>query len=237
VAISFVAKATATASSIGTTSLACSVPTGTADDDVMIALISRASSASTVNTPSGWTVLPGFPAQNTNGTTLCGFYRVAASEPGSYTWSGSAQKWCIAVSSYRGVDTSTPINDSAAAVDTTSRAAHASPSVTTTIADCWIATGYCDRGIASASTWSTPSGLTSRSGNLTTTGSNCVSLATFDTNTDEPTGSYSYTSTASASQSNACMGTIALTPAGAIVAAPQAVPLILRQAVARSTLR
>ncbi len=213
-AISFVATATAVNSTITTTSLACNVPAGTANNDVMVAVISRPSSSATVSTPSGWTVVPGFPVQNTNGTTMAGFYRVAASEPASYTWSGSAGKWCIATMSYRGASTSTPINTSSAAVDTTSRAAHTSPSITTTVASCWLIAAYADRGTSSADTWSTPTGHTSRSGNLSVTGTNNNSLATFDTNAGQTTGSYSYSSTASASQSNACMATIALAPAG-----------------------
>ncbi|MGW0795914.1 hypothetical protein [Streptomyces sp. NPDC002692] len=233
-AISFVQVATATNSSISTSSLACNVPTGTANGDVMVAIISRASSSATVSTPSGWTVIPGFPVQNTNGTTLCGFYKVASSEPASYTWSGSAQKWCIATMSYRGVDTGSPINVSSAAVDTTNRAAHASPSITTTVANCWIVAGYGDRGSTSASTWSTPSGLTSRSGSLTTTGTSDNSLATFDTNAGQTAGAYTYSSTASASQSTACMCTVALAPAGP---PPQPPPVVVRQAVQRAACR
>ncbi|MFJ6540511.1 hypothetical protein ACIQMP_07685 [Streptomyces sp. NPDC091385] len=203
----------------------------------MIALVSRASSSGTVTTPSGWTTIPGFPTSNANGIALYGFYRVASSEPSSYTFSFSIGKALIVISSYRGVDTTTPIHQSAAAADTTNRTAHASPSVTTTIADCWIVTAYSDRNNVSSDTWSTPAGLTSRSGNIVATGTQNNSLATFDTNADEAAGTYSYTATASASQNNACMCTLALAPGAAPAPAPQAVPTILRQAVARSALR
>ncbi|MEU6513633.1 hypothetical protein [Streptomyces sp. NPDC046978] len=230
------ARTTAVNSTITTSSLACSVPAGTASGDVMVALISRPSSGATVSTPSGWSILSGFPVQNTNGTTFCGFYKVAASEPASYTFAGSTGKWCIAMATYRGVDNGTPIHASAAAIDTTSRAAHASPSVTTTVADCWILTGYCDRGTSSASTWATPSGLTSRSGSLVTTGTSNNSLATFDTNADEPTGSYSYSATASAAQNNASMCTVALAPASAVPAPPVPAAVLL-QAASRAALR
>ncbi|MEU5596680.1 hypothetical protein [Streptomyces sp. NPDC020298] len=233
-AISYVNTATATTSTPSATSLACNVPANTADGDVMVAITSRPSSSATVSTPTGWSALPNFPTTNSNGTALYGFYRVASSEPASYTFSFSVGKICISISSYRGVDNTTPINASSATADTTNRSAHASPSITTTVASCWLIAGYCDRGTASASTWSTPTGLTSRSGNLTTTGTNNNSLATFDSNGGQSTGSYSYSSTASASQSNACMCTVALAPAGPT---PPIAPLLLRQAVARSALR
>jgi hypothetical protein len=203
----------------------------------MVALVTRPSSSGTVTTPSGWTTVPNFPVTNTNGTALYGFYRVASSEPASYTFSYSLGKAIVAISGYRGVDNTTPIHQSAAAADTTNRAAHASPSVTTTIANCWIFTGYTDRSSVSTDTWSTPTGLTSRSGNLTVTGTNNNSLATFDTNADEPTGSYTYTSTASASQSNACMCTIALAPLVTLPPPSGPQPLILRQATPRASLR
>ncbi|MER8030725.1 hypothetical protein ABTZ78_17400 [Streptomyces bauhiniae] len=237
-AISYVAAATVANSTISTTSLACNVPSGTAAGDVMVAVISRATTGSTVSTPSGWTIVPSFPVTNSNGTTLLAFYRVAsASEPASYTFTGSAQKWCIAICTYRGVDNTSPINASAAAADTTNRAAHTSPSVTTTAANCWVLAAYCDRGTSTASTWSTPSGLTSRSGNVVTTGTSDNSLATFDTNAGQAAGSYSYASTASASQSNAAMGTIALAPAVILPPPSGPPPLILRQATARASLR
>ncbi|MFI1535564.1 hypothetical protein [Streptomyces anandii] len=235
--ISYVATATAVTSTITDASLACNVPTGTTDGDVMVAIVSRPSGTATVSTPSGWDVLSGFPVQNSGGITLAGFYRVASSEPASYTFSFSTGKCLIAISSYRGVDNTTPVHQSAAATDTTNRTTHTSPSITTTVANCWTIAGYADRGFTSASTWSTPTGLTSRSGNLVTTGTNDNSLATFDSNADKTAGSYSYASTASASQSNACMCTVALAPAPPSVPAPQAVPLVMRQAVARSALR
>ncbi|MFJ6085159.1 hypothetical protein ACIQI8_27500 [Streptomyces sp. NPDC092369] len=235
--ISHVATASAVTSTPTATSLACNVPAGTADTDVMIMLVSRASGTATVTTPSGWTVIPNFPVTNSNGTALAGFYRVASSEPASYTVAFSTGKAIIAISSYRGVDNTTPIHQSAAAADTTTRAAHTSPSVTTTLANCWIVAGYVDRGSITASTWSTPSGLTSRSGSLVATGTNNNSLATFDTNSDQPTGSYSYSSTASGSTNTATMCTVALAPAPPAAAAPQAIPVCVRQAVMRAALR
>ncbi|MFE5140323.1 hypothetical protein ACFRDV_22045 [Streptomyces fagopyri] len=232
-AISFVAAATGVTSQITDTTLACSVPSGTANGDVMIALISRPSSSATVTTQAGWTIISGFPISNTNGTVLTGFYRVASGEPASYTWAFSTGKCCIATMSYRGVDTVTPVHKSAAAADTTTRTGHTSPSITTTIANCWTIGGFCDRGTSSSSTWTTPSGLTSRA-SLGTTGTSDNSLAVFDSNGALAAGAYSYASTASQSLSTAAMCTLALAPAPPT---PPAQPVILRQAMARSALR
>lgn len=101
------------------------VPTGTVNGDVMLAFINGYKSGGTTvsvpNTPAGWTLLPG---ESTGGDKSAGgggagnaalgvYYRIAASEPASYTFSNNAAGDAyldVAISAYSGVDTSSPFN-------------------------------------------------------------------------------------------------------------------------------
>ncbi len=96
------------------TSLDLSKPTGTVQNDVMIAAITiTGGSGVTFTAPSGWTSI-----QNTNTASneikTQSWYLVAgASEPASYTWTWTGgQRAAGAIMSYSGVDTASPIDQS-----------------------------------------------------------------------------------------------------------------------------
>lgn len=136
-AISFVAAAkfptSYPGSSNNTSSNNVAKPTGTAEGDVMIA-ICQSGGGVTHDDPGGWTLYDSYSHSTANLVNTI-FYKVAgSSEPSSYTFtddSGSVTPMCTAILTFRGVDTSEPINAindaETAGTDTVS-----TPSVTTT---------------------------------------------------------------------------------------------------------
>lgn len=207
-AIAFVNAQTAQLNAANTT-LACNTPSGIADGNLMVTIL-ELNAAVTVTPPGGWTHATGFAV--TSGTNvLDAYYRVASSEPASYTWSFGSAKCNIACLGYSGTPASSPVDVSNAASTTSPSAS--TPTITTTGSADWIISAFSDRDSAAGSTWTTPAGTTPRA-NLLNTGSSEGSLAVFDTNGTVAAGSYSYSSTASTTQSNAVAGIIAiLTPA------------------------
>jgi hypothetical protein len=114
-------------------SLTLSNPTGTVQNDVILASISiSGGSAVTFTAPSGWTSI-----QNTNtaGNEIKtqSWYKVAgASEPSTYTWSWTGNQRAVGVIfSYANVDTSSPIDTSGSQANTSSTTITA-PSITPT---------------------------------------------------------------------------------------------------------
>lgn len=100
------------------------VPTGTVDGDIMIAAVGQAVTM-TLTPPGGWTLIQSF----TGGPSLAVYYRIASSEPASYTWTTAANSRAV-VATYRGasaVDVSS-INNGSSATPTAS-------SITTTAAN------------------------------------------------------------------------------------------------------
>ena len=107
----------------GSTSVTVNKPTGTAEGHVMLAVVGvRGGSGVTVSAPAGWTQIN----TNNSGTTLRSttFYKVAGASEGSsytFTWSGS-NKASGVISTYSGVDTSSPINAQASQANSSSMA-------------------------------------------------------------------------------------------------------------------
>lgn len=82
-------------------------PSGTVENDIMFALLSRDNSANPITPPGGWTLL------GTSSGSYWLYYRVAsASEPDSWdwTWTSNAYLRGIIVSFYGGFDTADPID-------------------------------------------------------------------------------------------------------------------------------
>lgn len=96
---------TTTAYTDAGTSVSPTLPTGTADDDIMFALVYANNGISSA--PSGWTSLG-----NDSTTKFYLYYKLASSETGPYQWSqGSSGKMRAQVVIYRGdFDTSDPID-------------------------------------------------------------------------------------------------------------------------------
>lgn len=123
-AISFVAESLTSGQNTGAVSAVVSVPTGTADDDVMIAYgfaINGSASVPTITVPSGWTTIDEDDDVSEGGATkfkVGMYYRVASSEPSNYTWTypldTGTQRIVFQIATFRGVDTTTPLDDAAA---------------------------------------------------------------------------------------------------------------------------
>jgi len=132
-AITFVASATKTYGSTQS-SITIDKPTGTAEDDVLIATLHMASTG--VTAPSGWTLI--LENDDTgNGVDIRSYYKAAgASEPADYTWTLDTNKDVAGVvMTLRGVNTASPIDAQSGAADQTGTGTTATASSITTTAD------------------------------------------------------------------------------------------------------
>lgn len=156
-------------------SLTVNVPTGTVADDVMIASITVRPCSNTnggactvtLTPPAGWTQIrltdqTGGGGTGGFGNRLVVYQRVATgSEPASYTWSFGGTPLHAgavgAISSYSGVDTTSPIvaeNGQA----TASAFTHATPDINTgTVTNTMLVTSH---SANSGATWTPPGGMT-----------------------------------------------------------------------------
>jgi hypothetical protein len=155
-------------------SLSLPKPTGTVQNDVMIAAITiRGGSGVTITAPNGWTSI-----QNTNtaGNEIKtqSWYKVASgSEGSSYTWTWTGARAASGVvASYSGVDPNTPIDTSGSQANS-SATTHTAPSITPTNGSNYLVVIY---GISNSYPISSTSPLTDRgysassgSSNLTAT--------------------------------------------------------------------
>jgi hypothetical protein len=154
--------------------LTIAMPTGTVQNDVMIASIAfRANSGSLssdigITPPAGWVLVRRMDNPNTTYNGLVVYYRVAgSSESGSYQWTFSCSATCSTygfqaaaggIVSFSGVDTANPINVENGQ-NTPASYNLFTPNVTTTVANAMLVTSH---AVANADTWqsSPPSGMT-----------------------------------------------------------------------------
>jgi hypothetical protein len=123
-AIAFVA---ASAYASGASNVVISKPAGTANGNLLIAFVAvqdtGGTTRSSVNTLAGWTAIVNATSATNGGsfTNIYAFWKVAASEPSTYTWVGTAGSGATIsgfdgmIRTYSGTATSSPINFSAAA--------------------------------------------------------------------------------------------------------------------------
>ncbi len=132
--ITFETVATATDNTGNATSLAISKPTGTAEDDLLIAVVS-VDGSETFTPPAGWTEID--QGQCASSACTLGVWRLAAgaSEPSSYTFTLASPKKVVgAILRYSNAHVESNVIDvsgSATGTDT----APTAPSVTTTVAN------------------------------------------------------------------------------------------------------
>jgi hypothetical protein len=111
------------------TSLILAVPSGVADGDLLLAVVSIRSVVA-ITPPAGWTLQIGGNYQ------YSAYTKIAASEPANYTWSWTgATNTGGAIAAYRGVDQTTPMD--AAASSTSGKA----PSLNTVTANALVVVG------------------------------------------------------------------------------------------------
>src|SRR5690606_2750085 len=108
---------------------------------------------------AGWNLIRLVTQGSGNSNRLASYYRVAnAAEPASYTWTFSASNSGAVggIASFRGVDTTTPIDDEAGQATGTGLG-HTAPSVTTSLDGGMLVTAH---ELSSAVTWTPPGGMT-----------------------------------------------------------------------------
>jgi MSHA biogenesis protein MshQ len=149
-------------------SISINKPAGTILNDVMIASIGFSPNTLTVTgVPAGWTLVNRVDNTNANANSLA-VYRLAAgaAEPASYTWTFSAAGYLAgAILTFSGVDTANPLdtpevkggNCTQQGSCATATLSHATPSVTTTVANMMLVTSHT---YSSAGTWTPPGGMT-----------------------------------------------------------------------------
>lgn len=154
------------ASSIATgssaSSLTVNVPAGVQNNDILLAQVMLGSSQA-VTTPAGWTLLAGPLADyTTSSVNAYVFWRVASSEPASYTFSFSGSANSVGcMLAYSGGDPSDPIDDIQTAVDSSLSTSHNASAVTTSRGGNLIVVLW--GGFESNDfTWTPPSGMTER---------------------------------------------------------------------------
>jgi hypothetical protein len=165
-AIYFRSAAASDNGSGGAATLSLGVPSGTAAGDVMLAIVTSANTTAPA-TPTGWTKVTAASTSLGSGS-LTVFSRVAGSgEPTSYSWSlGGTFEASGEVSTYVGVDNTTPVQ--VASVNSGNSKTATAPSVTTTANNAMVvaALGYNSVGVI---TVTDPSGTTRRGADLSPT--------------------------------------------------------------------
>jgi hypothetical protein len=117
----------------GSASLVLTKPAGTVDGDVMLVFLGMGDDLRVFSAPGGWTELHQANDADSHCRIAC-FYKVASSEGADYTFTTtSAPEWTGSISSFSGVDNSTPISASAIASDNTGGSREASPTYSNTI--------------------------------------------------------------------------------------------------------
>lgn len=198
------ATTTNNTTSCNTQSVTVNVPAGTVNGDVMVVGVQYGGSTQ-MTTPSGWTLINHVNNSFSTTQNLTTFYRVASSEPASYTWTmPSLVCWITAAASYSGVNNSTPV-DAQTIVGVTTGTSLVANAVTTTMANDTIVTIFAGYN-GTSTTWTPPGGQTER------VDSNNTSVRSIELNdsTQASVGSSgSFTATASVSNYGA-NATIAL---------------------------
>lgn len=165
-----------------TTTIAPNVPSGLADQDVMIAQVAWGNNSS-ITPPGGWTLILD-TAQSTNMHSAL-YYRVVAtagSEPASYTWTiGTSVQIAASITAYRGVDNASPIDNAGAAAGgqgNSSSTSCTAPTITTVTDNCVLL--FYGSG-AGAQTWTAPGTMTERYDIQTTGGTNRTATSDYET--------------------------------------------------------
>lgn len=158
--IAFLAMGTATVTS---GNLTINKPTGTVQDNVMIAAIAVRPDTATITAPSGWTLV----RKDTNASAipdqLNTYSKVAgASEPASYSWTIGVNTGAAGgILSFSGVNTASPIDVSGGQQVIGTTTSIVAPSVNTTEVNTMLVTFHCVTSSGTAgSAWTPPTGMT-----------------------------------------------------------------------------
>jgi MSHA biogenesis protein MshQ len=134
-------------------------PAGVVANDMLIASIGVTPSSATLTPPdASWTLVRRINNAGPTSNSLAVYRKLAtASEPASYAWSVGGGSYTVGgIQAFYNVDPATPI-DVENGQATPSSTSHATPSVTTTVANAMIVTSHT---FASSRTWTPPAGMT-----------------------------------------------------------------------------
>jgi RHS repeat-associated protein len=150
-------RAAASATTTGAT-LTITKPSGTATNDVLVASIAVTPSTATITPPSGWTLVRRLDNAGPTANSLAVYYKAAAaSEPASYAWGVSGSSFTVGgIQGFTGIDTASPL-DIENGQSTPSGTTHATPSITTSVANAMLVASH---AFASSQSWTPPSGMT-----------------------------------------------------------------------------
>lgn len=217
----------------GATTLVLSVPASTLDGDIMIATVTvRGGTGTTITAPAGWNLIRRVDSTTTLAAQAT-YWRKAASEPASYTWTISSNKASGGIETYRGVNQTTPIdaeNGQANASATNITA----PSITTTANGAMLVGAF---GIANDSAVTKPPTMIERYTNASTGGS--ASTRTRTESADESQASAGATRTRAATAATAAVDIghlAALKPVAAQSVAPSGLATAFAAGVVALTL-
>ena len=192
------------------------IPDSASAGDFAMAWIRLSNKNAQINIPNGWTEQNSWA--DSRGRTTFIYKIVAPHDPGSKVkvtlspGNTHYSRWYISCITYTQVDQSSPIHKHNESTEATVTTSHATPSVTTTTANCWIVSAVFDVSSTNNS-WGAPGGETVRQYGYCVKGNACTGIITDDA-TAHATGTYgTKTFTASKKSKYATKHTIALTPA------------------------
>jgi hypothetical protein len=210
----------ATLNSTAGTSVVITKPTGTVNDDVMVAIIVKDNQAA-ITAPGGWTQVTGSPVNHTGGNLQLAVYtKKAASEGANYTftWTGAVRNsgW---IGSYITVDGTTPVDVFLSDNAGTGAGPFSTPTAGTTVDGDWLITAIAERHATTgaATTWTTDdetgAGDAERLDQGTNGAGTDISHAVYDSNQPLLIGGYNRQLTPSQTLSQVCSVSLALKPA------------------------
>jgi hypothetical protein len=150
------------------------VPTYTVGD-LLLAFLCIAQNTSTndfSSVPGGWTLIDNLQVFNPGTSRVGIWWRIAASEPGTYQWGTAAtDNWAAVMASYSGVDSVAPINQHSALSSPGNESTGVTNSITPTVDGCLIVGAFGEDGLGAGGvgTWSAASGETLRDQAIDTT--------------------------------------------------------------------
>lgn len=115
----------ASTDAVASTTIAATQPASIADGDILVAFVAKNTTTAPSTVPSGWALIvtSDFRASFPAGTSLganCGtgwmgvYWKVAASESGTYTWGSTSATWNVQIlrlTGFRGVKPAGSVND------------------------------------------------------------------------------------------------------------------------------
>lgn len=183
--MAIVYRASTTTESTGTAAIVNNVPAGTVNGDLLVWRYSE-TGTNIPTTPAGWTLAT---SGSTTSTSVTIWYRVASSEPASYTTGTlvTSGRHIGIMSAYSGVDNTTPFDVATPAL-VAGTTATTCPAITPVTVGAWVL------GIGNANVGTGVINTTFSSGNLTAVDAQVTSTNGAQTNNVGATGHFAWTS-------------------------------------------